>query len=205
MLIVSVMGFIFNLIQMKILHSGESHYDPGEEVQEVHNHDHHGHSHGTQEKAKKKIKDSEVKKSLIENEEGHQAEHVHGHGDHSHSHSHSAPAKKDNAKDAGFRAVVASMLMSLALIAVSTSIYFYPWMAMGDLIYVCVFALVVLCMTVPVASEVIVVMMEGAPKNIDVEQLRHDIEKECENDITDIHDLHIWTISIGNVAMTCHI
>lgn len=203
MLIVSVMGFIFNLIQMKILHSGESHYDPGEEVQEVHNHDHAGHSHGTQEKAKKKIKDAEVKKSLIENEEGHQAEHVHGHGDHSHSHS--SPAKKDNAKDAGFRAVVASMLMSLALIAVSTSIYFYPWMAMGDLIYVCVFALVVLCMTVPVASEVIVVMMEGAPKNIDVEQLRHDIEKECENDITDIHDLHIWTISIGNVAMTCHI
>ena len=48
-------------------------------------------------------------------------------------------------------------------------------------------------------------MMEGTPKNIDVEALRADIEQECGSDIQDIHDLHVWTISLGNVAMTCHI
>ena len=48
-------------------------------------------------------------------------------------------------------------------------------------------------------------MMEGAPKSIDVEALRADIERECGSDIQDIHDLHVWTISLGNVAMTCHI
>jgi len=63
MLIVAVMGFIFNLIQMKILHSGEGHYDPGEEVQQAHGHNH-GHSH-SHDHDKKKIKDSEVKKTLL--------------------------------------------------------------------------------------------------------------------------------------------
>ena len=166
---------------MKILHSGESHYDPGEEVAIAHGH-HHGHSHGhSQEHAKRKIKDSEVKKSLIENEEGHQAEHVHDHHHH-HHHEHSAPVV-DNSRDAGFRAVVANVLLSLGLIAVSTSIYFFPWMALGDLIYVLVFALVILCMTIPVTKDVITVMMEGAPKHLNVEQMREDIYRECGDDV----------------------
>ena len=40
---------------------------------------------------------------------------------------------------------------------------------MGDVIYVCVFALVILSLTIPVASDVVVVMMEGSPKGIVVE------------------------------------
>ena len=59
MLIVAIMGLIFNLIQMKILHSGEGHYHLGGE----HNHGEgegcpSGHDHGktTQIKAKNKIK-----------------------------------------------------------------------------------------------------------------------------------------------------
>ena len=70
MLIVAVMGLIFNLIQMKILHSGDGHYHlggehdhgPGEECGGHHDHAHgHSHSHGH--------------------------DHSHGHG-HSHSHEH---------------------------------------------------------------------------------------------------------------------
>ena len=43
MLIVAVMGLIFNLIQMKILHSGDGHYHLGGET---HDHSHGGHSCG---------------------------------------------------------------------------------------------------------------------------------------------------------------
>ena len=72
MLIVAVMGLIFNLIQMKILHSGDGHYHLGGEG---HDHDHShggcsGHGHGDSH-AHNKIKDADVKKSLLENEEGH--------------------------------------------------------------------------------------------------------------------------------------
>ena len=45
MLIVAIMGIGFNLIQMKILHSGDGHYHLGGEEHHHHDHDH-GHSHG---------------------------------------------------------------------------------------------------------------------------------------------------------------
>lgn len=81
MLIVAVMGLIFNLIQMKILHSGDGHFHLGGEHEHDHDHGHHqhehAHSHGhghhnhdhshghghshSQDKAKNKIKDAEVK------------------------------------------------------------------------------------------------------------------------------------------------
>lgn len=52
MLIVAILGLIFNLIQMKILHSGDGHYHLGGS----HDHDHddhdHGHSHGHSHKKK---------------------------------------------------------------------------------------------------------------------------------------------------------
>ena len=95
--------------------------------------------------------------------------------------------------------------MSFLLIGVATTIYFMPELAMGDLIYVCVFAVVTICMTIPVFKDLIVVMMEGTPKHINVQILREDIERECGADLQDIHDLHVWTISMGNVALTCHL
>ena len=42
MLIVAIMGLVFNLIQMKILHSGDGHYHLGGDH---HDHEHGGHDH----------------------------------------------------------------------------------------------------------------------------------------------------------------
>ena len=106
--------------------------------------------------------------------------------------------------DNGFRAVLANLTMSLLLIVIATFAFFFPtYSLLADLSYVCVYAIVIVCMTVPIAAEVISVMMEVAPKNIDVKVLRADIEQECGSDIQDIHDLHVWTISLGNVAFIC--
>ena len=48
MLIVAIMGLIFNLIQMKILHTGDGHYHLGGEHEHDHDHGHthHEHAHG---------------------------------------------------------------------------------------------------------------------------------------------------------------
>mmetsp|Transcript_24399 Transcript_24399/g.32662 ORF Transcript_24399/g.32662 Transcript_24399/m.32662 type:complete len:151 (-) Transcript_24399:761-1213(-) len=67
MLIVAVMGLIFNLIQMKILHSGDGHYHLGGEHEHDHDHGHHHHDHG--------------------HSHGHGHGHSHGH-DHGHAHGH---------------------------------------------------------------------------------------------------------------------
>ena len=83
MLIVAVMGLVFNLIQMKILHSGDGHYHLGGEHDHDHDHGHghghdhghshghdHGHDHGHSHGAAKKF-DQDVKKELLKDEEGH--------------------------------------------------------------------------------------------------------------------------------------
>ena len=182
MLIVAVMGLVFNLIQMKILHSGDGHYHLGGEDHD-HDHDHghthhehnhgghghdHGHSHGhTHDHGK--IKDEEVKKNLLENEEGHQAEHDHGHS-HGHSHGHDhGPVESNINIDAAFLHVLGDMLMSVGVIIAATFIYFFPSLWMADPLCTYLFSIIVFFTTIPIIKNIIVVMMEGAPKNIDVE------------------------------------
>jgi zinc transporter 2 len=225
MLIVAIMGLIFNLIQMKILHTGDGHYHLGGEHEHDHDHGHtqhdhaHGHNHGhshSHDKDKKKIKDEEVKKTLLENEEGHQAEHNHDHAhdhahDHSHNHDHGHGPSHQNEQvkninvDAAFLHVLGDMLMSVGVIIAATIIYFFPSMWIADPICTYLFSIIVFFTTIPIIKNIIEVMMEGAPKTIDVEKLREDILHECGNDIVDVHDLHVWTISVGKVSMTVHI
>lgn len=62
MLIVAIIGLIFNLIQIKILHQGDGHYHLGGE----HDHDHgHCHGHGDHHHHDKKGEDSEAKSAEV--------------------------------------------------------------------------------------------------------------------------------------------
>lgn len=53
-----------------------------------------------------------------------------------------------------------------------------------------------------VTKDSIHVLMEGTPENIDVTDIIHTIE-ETEG-IQSIHDLHIWSITSGLNALSCH-
>ncbi len=97
------------------------------------------------------------------------------------------------------------MLMSIGVIIAATIIYFFPSMWYADPICTYLFSIIVFFTTIPIIKNIIVVMMEGAPKSIDVEQLREDIYNECGADIVNVHDLHVWTIAPGKISMTCHI
>ena len=103
MLIVAIMGLIFNLIQMKILHSGDGHYHLGGSHDHDHDgHDHdHGHSHGH--KLKKEhshkqdhgVTNHELKEPLIDQEEHKAQEHKHTH-EHNHDHEHGHKCKHNS-------------------------------------------------------------------------------------------------------------
>jgi len=50
--------------------------------------------------------------------------------------------------------------------------------------------------------------MEGTPVSFNIVGLTNDIWKlntEGQEDIVDVHDLHVWVISVGKNAMTVHI
>ena len=216
MLIVAVMGLFFNLIQMKILHSGDGHYhlggdhhhdhDHGHSHGHSHGHDHghsHGHSHSGDEKAKKKIKDDSVKESLVENDHhGHSHSHDHDHG-HSHGHSHDHGSGSNINVDAAFLHVLGDMLMSVGVIIAATLIYFVPSFWIADPLCTYLFSIIVFFTTIPVFRQCISIMMEGSPENVDIEQLTQELL--ALEYVREVHDVHVWSISTGKNSMSAHI
>jgi|Transcript_24399 zinc transporter 2 len=97
------------------------------------------------------------------------------------------------------------MLMSVGVIIAATIIYFFPALWYADPLCTYLFSVIVFCTTIPIIKNIIVVMMEGTPKSINVEEMREDIYQACGNDIVNVHDLHVWTISVGKISMTVHI
>ena len=50
---------------------------------------------------------------------------------------------------------------------------------------------------------VIMILMEGSPLEFDVEGLESDL-RNIEG-VTDIHDIHVWSLSVGKLSMSCHL
>jgi len=46
------------------------------------------------------------------------------------------------------------------------------------------------------------VLMEGAPQNVDVDDVIHTIKNKT--GIVSVHDLHVWSITSGLNALSCH-
>jgi len=64
-------------------------------------------------------------------------------------------------------------------------------------------ALVVLFSAYRFIKEAVGVLMEAVPENVDLERIRKKL-LESES-IIDVHDLHVWTITSGLPALSCHI
>ena len=47
--------------------------------------------------------------------------------------------------------------------------------------------------------------MEGAPENINADELTQDIWDQNKADIVDVHDMHLWSLSQGKLSMSVHI
>ena len=93
--------------------------------------------------------------------------------------------------------------MSVGVIIASIVIYIEPEYKVADPICTYLFSVIVLFTTIPVFKHCILVMMEGTPDTIDVEQLIQDIE-EIEG-VTEIHDFHVWSISVDKFSLSAHI
>lgn len=79
---------------------------------------------------------------------------------------------------------------------------------MCDPICTFIFAIIVICTTIPVTKRCIMVLMEAAPERFDMKQLEKDIwalNTEGNKLILDVHDLHVWSISLDKNAMTVHV
>ena len=161
---------------------------------------------------------------------GHDHDHDHGHG-HGHGHGGEIDNNKEErllATDAdgkpkavdgsvtaasttninvesAYLHVLGDMLMSCGVIIAATIIYFRPDLWWFDPICTYVFAIMICFTSYPTLKNCIDVMMEKAPSNINTTKLTDAIYAVGKGDITDIHDLHVWELSIGKSSMSVHI
>lgn len=100
-----------------------------------------------------------------------------------------------------FLHVIGDMLGSVGAIIAALLIMFFGW-SWADPVASIIVALIIMRSGFYVTKDSIQVLMEGTPKNIKLE----DIIKTIENvpGIKSIHDLHVWSITSGHNALSCH-
>lgn len=97
--------------------------------------------------------------------------------------------------------VISDMLGSIGAIAAALLIMFFGWGWADPLASVIVAALV-LRSGYFVTKAGLHVLMEGTPENVDMDDVVETIQNK--KDIEGVHDLHVWSITSGLNALSCH-
>jgi zinc transporter 2 len=117
-------------------------------------------------------------------------------------------SKKENpVLSAAYIHILGDIIQSAGVVIASLIIYFfqdtYPKIEMVDPICTFVFAIIVLSTSIPVSRECLNVLMEASPSEIKVDELTKEIS-QCAG-VVNIHDVHIWCISVGKPSISLHI
>ena len=97
--------------------------------------------------------------------------------------------------------VISDMLGSVGAIIAALLIMFFGW-GWADPLASVIVSILVLRSGYLVTKSSVHVLMEGTPENVEVDKVNEKILKT--DGIKSIHDLHIWTITSGLNALTCH-
>ncbi|MCL7043202.1 hypothetical protein MKW94_000420 [Papaver nudicaule] len=208
MFLVSAFGLVVNLVMAVLLGHDHGHGGHGHD----HGHGGHGHDHGTH---------------------GHDHAHsndAHGHShsnDHKHEHNHAHESdhlepllkasedghtklvvgkekKRRNINVQGaYLHVLGDSVQSLGVMIGGAIIWYKPEWKIIDLICTLIFSVIVLGTTIRMLRNILEVLMESTPREIDATMLEKDL---CEMDeVIAIHELHIWAITVGKVLLACHV
>ena len=114
--------------------------------------------------------------------------------------------KKDtnvNLKESSFIHILGDALQNVGVFIAGGIIFLFPNFSIADPICTYIFTIIVILTTIKLLKDCIFVLMEGSPVDIDIEELEKDL-----NDIKgvkEIHDLHVWSLSMGKLSLSCHI
>lgn len=98
--------------------------------------------------------------------------------------------------------VLGDALGSVGAIAAGLLMYLFSWYAADPIISIVVAALILRGAWRVIAATVHI-LMEGTPASVDTEQVRSSLLNL--HGVIGVHDLHIWTITSGRDALSCHL
>ena len=175
MIIISIIGFSFNVIMGIVLtKSGVAHSHGLHKCDHDHDHEHeHEHEHSSDEEIRLHTEDEHEEKNTNVN------------------------------LRASFIHILGDAIQNIGVLIAGIIIYFFPKYSIADPICTYVFSIIVGFTTINILKDCIFVLMEGSPVDIDIEELENDLKKI--KGVKEIHDLHVWSLSIGKINLSCHI
>jgi len=195
-------------------HGGHGH-DHKEKKKEKKSHSHdHGHAHDHDHEKGEHSHDEESESSgsdLIEEvplqkEEKKKEKKGHGH-DHGHSHKDKKKKKKvDMNVYAVFLHYLGDAISSIFVLIAGALIQFYKgstWVLYIDPISSLIIVGIILFTTVPLVKRCSMILLQSAPTDVDVSNMRLSIVKI--EGIVSVHDLHVWQLIDGMIIASVHI
>ncbi|KAE8653268.1 metal tolerance protein B-like [Cucumis sativus] len=182
MFAVAAFGFLLNLFM--VIWLGHSHHHHSHSSHCCH-HDHHSHSHQNH------LEHEEEEVYTLTKQEG------------------ASLGSKDNSStlninlQGAYLHVITDMIQSIGVMIAGLVLWFKPEWIVVDLICTLVFSVLALATTFSMLRHTAVILMEGTPREVHIESLENDIKNM--KGVYDLHDLHIWSITVGKVVLSCHV
>ncbi|XP_052173964.1 metal tolerance protein 1-like isoform X1 [Diospyros lotus] len=215
MFVVSAFGLVVNVIMAFVLGPDHSH---GRGHGHGHDHGHSGQDHGKgahrdhdHEETGHNIHSQTVNIDIHHHDEGHSKQHM--------EHHHilreadlSQPLIDSSVREnterninvqGAYLHVIGDSIQSVGVMIGGAIIWYKPQWKFIDLICTLIFSVIVLYTTIRMLRNILEVLMESTPREIDARQLEKGL---CEmEEVVAIHELHIWAITVGKVLLACHV
>jgi cobalt-zinc-cadmium efflux system protein len=114
---------------------------------------------------------------------------------------HQAQHANMNAK-AAYLHMLSDALGSVGAIIAGLVLYFTHWKPIDPIVTI-LFSILMLVSSWQLVKEAVGVLMESSPSNINTDEVKHSLETL--KTVKEAHDLHIWTVSSGRLALSVHL
>ncbi|KAK5972516.1 Zinc transporter 2 [Trichostrongylus colubriformis] len=104
---------------------------------------------------------------------------------------------------AAFIHVLGDLVQSVGVLIAALIIFFKESWAIVDPICTLLFSVIVLCTTVYIMRDALVVLLEGRPNNIEFSRVFTSLEQI--KGVKKVHDLRIWALTMDKVAVSVHL
>lgn len=99
--------------------------------------------------------------------------------------------------------VIGDLLGSVAAIVSGVVIYFWGWLPADPIVSIFICSLIVVS-SFRLLREATNIIMEGVPGHLDLREVGEAMAGGNEA-VRSVHDLHIWTLSSGHIALSAHV
>ncbi|OGO93558.1 MAG: cation transporter [Coxiella sp. RIFCSPHIGHO2_12_FULL_42_15] len=98
--------------------------------------------------------------------------------------------------------VLSDLLASFAALISGAVIYTTKWLLVDPVLSILI-GIIIMVSSLRLLREAILILMEGVPAHISINEVEKSLQQIA--GVTDIHDLHIWTLASGKVALSAHV